>query len=354
MTIKLPARYEFSGVSKGGGMGDIHHCTDTHLSRPVILKMLKEGEESRRLLDEQKALIKLRSKHVVQLYDVISVEIDSVPQTALVLEHISGHDLKVGSFKPDTVFLKTMWQVACGLADIHQANVIHRDIKPNNIRVDAEGVVKILDFGLARSGGPEAQTRSIIGTPIFMAPELWASATISFDKKIDVYAFAVMALTLINPSNIPRELMDRPPQPVPPGTLVHYLGGVPSDVINILEHCLSSTPSERPSMTEIEACLRRHLLYNRHRGLLILDGQTYEVNATTQIVNLRSGATEAIGISYDGLRFTVSSVAGTVLINNVSVVVGQELPGCCVIGFGPRNTFRNFVTFDVSNPEVMP
>ncbi|UQQ18148.1 protein kinase [Salmonella sp. WGH-01] len=74
--------------------------------------------------------------------------------------------------------LKKLWQIACGLSDIHSAKVIHRDIKPNNIRVDENKIVKILDFGLARTSGTEAFTHSVIGTLGYMAPELWKRKTL--------------------------------------------------------------------------------------------------------------------------------------------------------------------------------
>lgn len=353
MTMILPTRYRFTGTSNDGGMGDIHECTDTHLNRRVVLKMLKDGEECRRLLDEQKALIKLRSKHVVQLYDVITVQEGPTSKTALVLEHIDGEDLKIGSMTPDKQYLNTLWQIACGLVEIHRVGIIHRDIKPNNIRVNADGVIKILDFGLARNKGEEAKTRSIIGTPGFMAPELWKDVTISFDQAIDVYAFAVTALALIS-NRIPDELCQRPPKLLPTGALAGYFTDTPCDIIAILEDCLNYNPLNRPQIELVESVLRKHLLYNRHRALLVLGDKTHEINATTPTVNVKSGNVGTLGITYDGIKFKISSLSGSVFVNNTVINVGDELPGCCVITFGPREKARSFVTFDISNPEVMP
>lgn len=334
-------------------MGDIHECEDTHLNRRVILKMLKNGEEGRRLLDEQKALIKLRSKHVVQLYDIVDVEIGTERKTALVLEHIDGADLEVESMAPNTMYLRTLWQVACGLTDIHREGIIHRDIKPNNIRTDADGVIKILDFGLARSAGLEAVTMCIIGTPGYMAPELWVSETISFDQSIDVYAFGIMALTLLT-KHIPEELLARPPKVLPKGKIHSLLNGLPNDIISILELCLCYKPEERPRIEDVEVILRRHLLHNRHRALLSLGTKTHEITATSRSATIKSGGLSEIGVTYDGLRFTVTSRTGDVLVNNMTFDIGDELPSCCVIAFSNANGIsRSFVTFDVSNPEVM-
>ena len=215
--------------------------------------------------------------------------------------------------------------------------------------------MKILDFGLARSTGVAAQTVSVIGTPGFMAPELWGNATISFDQSIDVYAFGVTALTLITTS-VPSELVPGGlgcPQPLRAGSLSHYLKGIPADVVSVIEQCLSYSSADRPRMTEVEAVIRRHLLHGRHRALLVLDDKTHEINAKAPNATARVGTLGAIGVSYDGIRFTISSLDGAVRVNNTALKVRDELPACCVIAFGAGSS-RRFVTFDVSNPEVMP
>lgn len=352
MKMTLPNRYKYTGGASGGGMGDIYECIDTHLNRKVVIKMLKDGEESRRLLDEIKALIKLRSKHVVQLYDVLELKEGTVKKNAL-LENIEGKDLRVGAINPGNDHLNALWQIASGLVDIHNEGVIHRDIKPNNIRVDADDVIKILDFGLARDFGTEAQTVSIIGTPPFMAPELWGSPNVSFDQAIDVYAFGITALCLVT-ANIPPELLQRPPKPISNGTLKSILTNLPSDVTEVIERCLSTKPQHRPSMTEVESILRRYLLYNKHRALLVLRTDTHEINESKPNATIRSGTSGAIGIHYDGLQFRVSSLNGIVFVNNTVIKIHDELPKCCVITFGNKQDARSFVTFDVSNPEVMP
>lgn len=93
-------------------------------------------------------------------------------------------DLNYNPSESHSEKLKKLWQIACGLSDIHSAKIIHRDIKPNNIRVDENKIVKILDFGLARSSGTEAFTHSVIGTLGYMAPELWKRKTLVSIKKL--------------------------------------------------------------------------------------------------------------------------------------------------------------------------
>ncbi|WP_337049606.1 serine/threonine-protein kinase [Serratia fonticola] len=350
INITLPLRYELLGYAAGGGMGDILECQDLHLGRRVIVKILKEDEEERRLLDEQKALAKLRSKHVVQLFDVIDIEINQRIRKALVLEYLSGSDLS-NNKKTDTLELqKILWQVSCGLADIHKSNIIHRDIKPNNIREDALGVVKIFDFGLARKNGTEALTRSVIGTVGFMAPELWRNGEVSFDNKIDVYAFGVLALNLfkIHP---PLELVSMPPQPV---LVIESLKAkLPGDVYNIIMKCLSYDKNERPSMDEVKVTLARNLLKGKHRALIVMGNKTHEVNIKSPGATITWGNNYSLTIKYNGFDYFVVNIDGVAQINNKIINADDVFPECCVITLNSSSGKRIFVTFDISNPEVM-
>jgi serine/threonine protein kinase len=179
-------RYEPTGNATWGGMGELNECEDKNLSRKVMLKRVFKPSDFSRLLDEQKALIKLRSKHVVQLLDVVTFRWKTTDVTCLVLEFIEGTDLDKLSFEPDAGFRKLLWQIASGITEIHKAGVIHRDIKPQNIRRDTNGVVKIFDFGLARETGKDDKTQSISGTLGYMAPELYGTSTISFSPGVTV------------------------------------------------------------------------------------------------------------------------------------------------------------------------
>ncbi|BBF87269.1 serine/threonine protein kinase [Aquitalea magnusonii] len=350
MTAKV--RYHIHRPMDGGGMGDIFIGSDIHLNREVVFKLLKDGEDQRRLIDEQKALMRLRSKHVVQIFDVISVTQGSVAKKAIVLEYIKGTTLKNGSYHKDTVFIKDIWQIACGLKDIHNSNIIHRDIKPNNIRIDRNGVVKIIDFGLARPNGDEAKTASIIGTIGYMAPELWGDGMIGFDKSIDVYAFGVMALRLLG-IPLPLELTQQPPRPKNDLAIKNALHGLPSKIISIINQCMEYNPADRPDISSVEEILRKHLLAGKHRALLVSKNGTNELNAMHRIATVKYGSGCSISIEYNDFIFVVKHILGVVSINNIYAKVGDALPGCCVLTLHDSKK-RMFVTFDISNPEVMP
>ncbi|ELQ16379.1 protein kinase [Pseudomonas fluorescens BRIP34879] len=349
----IPSRYKYSGQSIDGGMGEVRICTDQHLDRKVVFKIIKNNKDDRRLLDEQKALLQLRSKHVVQLYDIVKVEEKNETKQALVLEYIDGKELTFGALEINLHYVTLLWQIACGLSEIHSAGIIHRDIKPSNIKLDSSNIIKILDFGLSRNSGIDAHTISAIGTPIFMAPELWKKKLVSFDQAIDIYAFGVTALCLLKDSKAPSQLTNFPPQAIIPGTLEKYFKGLQPELISLIEKCLSYNPTERPDSQTIEKTFRKHLLQGKHRALLVAAGKTYELHENSLNANITIGTSGSIGINYNGTQFLVTSKSGNVTINNKPFDIGAELPSCCVITFIGANS-RHFITFDVSNPEVLP
>ncbi|EPS4426610.1 serine/threonine-protein kinase [Enterobacter hormaechei] len=345
----LPERYSLKSTGFGGGMGDILICKDNHLDRDVIVKLLKDGEEERRLLDEQKALLKLRSKHVVQLYDLIDITVSGKTKKGIVLEYINGVDLNYNPSESHPEKLKKLWQIACGLSDIHSAKVIHRDIKPNNIRVDENKIVKILDFGLARSSGTEAFTHSVIGTLGYMAPELWKRKNISFDQKIDVYAYGVLVLDLFGIEK-PDELYEHPPAAI---TNIPELGKIlPKDLARTFISCLCHDKDARPAMSLVRDQIAKYLLKDRHRALFVLNGKKYEVNAKNKSVTITWGTGGSMQIIYDGFDFKVGSFSGSATINNQQVMTNKVFPSCSVITL-INGKSRSFVTFDISRPEVI-
>jgi eukaryotic-like serine/threonine-protein kinase len=269
-------RYEPTGNAAWGGMSEVNECDDKNLARKVVLKRVFKTADFSRLMDEQKALLKLRSKHVVQLFDVVTFTWRADDITCLVLEYIDGQDLDKITFKPDVKYQKTLWQVASGIAEIHKAGVIHRDIKPPNIRLDTNGVVKIFDFGLARETGKDDKTTSKSGTLGYMAPELWGTTTISFSSAVDTYAFGRTALSLLNvqPHN-------EKPKPVSSGAVAKELPGLNKDLAHLIEGCLEMRPNDRPKMSEVCDLLGRDLLRDKHRARVGINGKMHVLNAGT-------------------------------------------------------------------------
>jgi serine/threonine protein kinase len=337
-------------------MSDATLCTDTHLDRLVVVKSIKTGVDERRILDELSALQAIRSKHVVQIYDIIRTDVGAV--TGIVEEYLPGRDLtEVPAPTTADEFLRLVFPIAEGIADIHGHGIVHRDLKRQNMKYDGEACLKIFDFGLSRIEAADAKTIGSIGTPGYMAPELYErtkGGTVSFTRAVDVYAFGATTLALVL-GKLPKELRAHPPKHPSPLTNFSALSlGLPPDVSEILEKCFNVEPERRPGMDEISRVIGLHLLRDRHRALLVSRGRTYVLDHTNRIVQLSVTNQGALTIEYDGLRFVLSGVSGAVAVNNLPVSNGDVLPGSCVIVFGTADlgTRRTMITVDVSHPEV--
>jgi len=352
--LDLPKRYVPNGSSASGGFGSVIFCQDTHLDRLVAIKSIKDVSEKHRLIDELNALMLLRSKHVVQVFDIVKGKSDSI---GIVEEYIGGDDLLNSSIPQSSCanYLNTLWQIASGIADIHGADVIHRDIKPNNMKFDKEGIVKIFDFGLSRDEGAKAVTKGFKGTFGFAAPELIASGCVAFSRAVDTYAFGVTAIVLSG-LRLPDELQRIPPQPLPNNFMSTLPFKLTPDLASLITACLAPNPNDRPLMNHVRDLLSRHLLHNKHQALAVHNNKPLVLNASKRTISLRFSDVGEIVIEYDGFRFYVSAVNGEVLINNQAVSVGKEIPKSCVVALGGphrRASEREFITFDVSNPEVV-
>lgn len=352
--VNLPSRYVPNGGSASGGFGSVIYCQDTHLDRAVAIKFIKENSEKHRLIDELNALMRLRSKHVVQVYDLVKGEDNSI---GIVEEYIEGDDLSISKI-PQTSYenyLKTLWQIASGIADIHEVGVIHRDIKPNNMKFDQEGIIKIFDFGLSRAEGAKAVTKGFKGTFGFAAPELITSGFVSFSQAVDTYAFGVTAIVLTG-ADLPHELIQIPPRSLPNNFIVTLPFTLTPDLALLIDACLAAIPKDRPSMAQVRDTLSRHLLLEKHQALAVHDNKPNVLNTKNRTVSMKYSTIGEIKIEYDGFRFYVSDISGEVFINNQAVFTGEEIPKSCVVALGSslrRANERKFITFDVSNPEVV-
>jgi serine/threonine-protein kinase len=192
-----------------GGMGAVYRATDTRLKRDVAIKVLPDffaadAGRMARFRREARVLASLNHPNIAAIYDV--------EQNAIVMELVEGTDLK-GPVSVDTAIAYAR-QMAAGLEAAHERGIIHRDLKPANIKVTPDGVVKLLDFGLATAAEPEgaaypavsptaSPTRSlamtqagmIMGTAAYMAPEQARGDKV--DKRADIWAFGVVLYEML-------------------------------------------------------------------------------------------------------------------------------------------------------------
>lgn len=350
--MNLPERYVIDGSAMDGGMATVFKCHDSILERPVALKVMPRCFETRRLKDELEALYTIRSKHVVQVFDIC---LDST-SVGIVQEFVDGEDLFSCDLAPKSTsdFLGVVWQIASGIADIHGVGLIHRDIKPNNMKLDQEGILKIFDFGLSREDGPAAATVGFVGTVGFSAPEQYVIGT-QFTPAIDTFAFGATALYFGTQEQC-SELKTTPPSAFASNPFSDLPFPLPNDVSDILFACMDHNPNARPTMSDVCHTLEQHLLFNRHRALVVLNGNPSYLDKDNTSVSLKFGTVASVKIDYDGLSFRVANVSGDVFVNNANVTAGDTLPGACVLTLGGlerRADQRGYVTFDVSNPEIV-
>ncbi|MGB6214506.1 serine/threonine-protein kinase [Pseudomonas mandelii] len=350
--MRIADRYDFEGQYLAGGMAQVLLCNDAVLERRVAIKIMPGSVNRRRVRDELSALLKMRSKHVVQVYDILTLKHDDL---AIVQEYVHGLDFLDDATTPQSSddYLKLIWQIASGLADIHELDVIHRDIKPNNMKIDAEGIVKIFDFGLARDEGVNAATVGFVGTRGFAAPELYAHDA-QFTAAVDTYAFGATAL-FIGLRDLPDELFKQPPQAPVTNHFSKLAFALSPDVLDVLISCIDTNPEKRPNMKYVRDILALHLLQDRHKALVVHNQKPSYLNCNNRSVILNLPTIGSVEIYYNGFDFSVKNFSGDVFINNKQVQIGSKLPGACVVALGApaHGPKRRYITFDLSHPEIV-
>src|SRR5258708_4491177 len=198
----LDGRYRVGSWIARGGMATVYLGIDTKLDRAVALKIAHaelagDQEFVRRFTGEARSVARLSSPNVVAVYDQGS----DGDVLYLVMEYIPGRTLREllrerGRLGPREA-LDIINGVLTGLAAAHQAGIVHRDVKPENVLLGEGDTVKVADFGLARAAAAVSHTRTgmLIGTAAYLAPEQVSRST--SDARTDVYAAGVMLFEML-------------------------------------------------------------------------------------------------------------------------------------------------------------
>ena len=184
-----------------GGMGVVYRAEDTRLKRPVAVKFLPpsvtDGEIRKRFITEARAASSLEHPNICSIYEIDET---SEGRMFIVMPCYQGETLRdrIGS-GPMKIneSLSLVMQIASGLSKAHQEGVIHRDIKPENILITADGLVKIVDFGVAKlSGGTRlTKTGTTIGTVGYMSPEQLQGK--EEDHRVDIWALGIVFFEML-------------------------------------------------------------------------------------------------------------------------------------------------------------
>jgi eukaryotic-like serine/threonine-protein kinase len=213
-----------------GGMGVVYKALDTRLQRTVALKFVSIDRETAAqswhlLLEEARAASQLDHPNIGTIY---GVEEDPDGRLFIVMAYYDGPTLadKLKGPMPPAEAVPLAIQIAQGLAEAHARNIVHRDIKPSNVILTAQGLAKIVDFGLARVISSANSTRSLTttGTAAYMSPEQ-ALAQRNIDHRTDLWSLGVVLYEMLtghlpfNGDSVPGLLFsitNSPPQEMPP------------------------------------------------------------------------------------------------------------------------------------------
>ena len=253
----VDGRYVVHSRLARGGMSTVYLATDNRLDRRVALKVLyphlaEEPGFIDRFEQEAKAAARLSHPHVVGVLDQGVDEFDGQPVAYLVMEYVPGRTLRDvlrehGRLTPRHA-LALLDSVVEGLAAAHEAGLIHRDVKPENVLLSDAGHVKIADFGLARAVSATTGTATLVGTVAYLSPELVLGRPA--EAQSDIYSTGVMLFELLTgeqpfTGQTPIQVAVQHAQSdVPPPSAL--LPGLAVDVDELVRWCTSRDPEERP------------------------------------------------------------------------------------------------------------
>jgi eukaryotic-like serine/threonine-protein kinase len=247
----LDNRYRLDGPIAAGGVGEVWRGTDVQLGRPVAVKLLRpeyadHPETLARFRAEARHAGSLSHPRIAKVYDYgepgplgppyLVMELVDGPSLADILDHQALSPTRV---------LDVLTQAALGLDAAHQAGLVHRDIKPGNILLCPDGVVKITDFGIAHAAGSAPVTRPgvVMGTTQYLAPERATGG--GGTPASDLYALGIVAYECLSggppfdgtTAEVMASHLYQPMPPLPPG--------VPPQLTDLLASLTAKDPADR-------------------------------------------------------------------------------------------------------------
>lgn len=273
----IAGRYEVVSHIGQGGMADVFLAVDTILNRQVAIKLLREdlSQDAVSILRferEAQAAASLAHPNIVEIYDVGEYQ----DHHYIVMEYIAGKTLKqvIRSRGPlvNEEAVDIMKQLCSAVAEAHSRGIIHRDIKPQNVIVKADGSLKILDFGIATALGSVqlTQANNVMGSVHYLAPELAKGEPASFQS--DIYALGIVLYEMLS-GDVPfkadqavQVALKHMREPMPSVRAINST--VPQSLENIITRSTAKDPALRypnaeQMLADVSTCLRSERLNER-------------------------------------------------------------------------------------------
>ncbi len=250
--------YRIESFLGAGGMGEVYRAVHSKIGRAAAVKVLTQETQKgfvERFFNEARIQASLQHPNIATLYDFCEV----AGRPCIIMEYVDGQTVAEriaarGGPLPFEEIAHIFERVVEAINHIHRLGIIHRDVKSNNIKVSPSGLVKLLDFGVAKgqSSPGLTQTGNIVGTLYYLAPELIRGGTA--DWRVDVWALGVLLYEMAT-GRVPfyaesiGEICDQIKQArfVPPAQLNP---SVAPQVTRIITRCLKENPAERYQSTE--------------------------------------------------------------------------------------------------------
>jgi len=313
----LDGRYEITERLARGGMATVYRGVDTRLTRTVAVKIMHVGlgddlEFARKFDHEARAAARLSHPNVVSVFDQGADAVDgNVVRPYIVMEYVEGQTLRdvVNAHAPldPIAALDLLEPVVSALAAAHDAGLVHRDVKPENVLIGTRGRVKVADFGLAKAISSQTQTATqglLIGTVSYLPPELVTSG--HADARSDVYSAGVVLFELLTGRK--PHCGDTPIQvayahvhhDVPPPSAHAPRGSVPPYLDALVARATARDPALRPPDGRVLLTQVRRVRAALQAGLaddpeltqdltpLVRPGRPDPASAATQVVGERA------------------------------------------------------------------
>ena len=269
LPVELAARYVDLRLLGAGGMGEVYHAWDRRLEREVALKVVRTEHRATtdfesRLKREARALARIVHPNVIRVFDVHV----TTGGCLYAMEYVEGSplsDLMRGSARPDRLrALSIVRDLADALAEAHREDVVHRDIKSENVLMTTAGVPKLVDFGLARFDATEmtalTRTGEFVGTLHAIPPEVFAGRTP--DAAGDVYQIGLLLHEMLTGRHVhgdsdPQELLSGRGAEKVARRLDALETECPDAPAALIRACLAERPQDRPSAETLRDELTR-------------------------------------------------------------------------------------------------